>query len=262
MSGTTRQHRVRPPEDARAARAQLARARVLIVGVGGLGTPAALELATSGVGTLGLMDGDAVELSNLQRQILYRTDDVGRRKVVAAADRLITYYPSVHVETFDERLRPDNLGARFSSFDFVIDATDGIGSKYLVNDGAVIVGVPYSHAGVVAFQGQTMTVIPRRSACLRCLFPLPPVAGEVPTCQEAGIVAPLPGSLGSLQAAEAIKYLLGVGDLLTNRLLTFDALLGRWRTVTVRRSPDCPVCGRAPSIRDLQDSAYDAEACQ
>jgi len=262
MSLTTRPRRRATSERPDGARERLAHARVLLVGVGGLGTPAALELAAAGVGTLGLMDGDAVELSNLQRQILYRTADVGRRKVVAAAERLIARYPAVHVETFDERLRPGNLAALFRRFDFVIDATDGIGSKYLVNDGAVIVGVPYSHAGVVAFQGQTMTVIPRRSACLRCLFPLPPVAGEVPTCQEAGIAAPLPGSLGALQAAEAIKCLLGVGALLTNRLVTYDALQGRWRTVTVRHSPDCPVCGRTPSIRELTDAAYGADACQ
>jgi molybdopterin/thiamine biosynthesis adenylyltransferase len=261
MNVTRRHRRIAPPKNVEAARARLAGARVLIVGVGGLGTPAALELAAAGLGTLGLMDGDAVELSNLQRQILYRTEDVGRRKVAAAAERLTALYPSLRVETFDERLQPDNLAARFTGFDFVIDATDGIGSKYLVNDGAVIVGVPYSHAGVVAFQGQAMTVIPHRSACLRCLFPLPPVADEVANCQEAGIVAPLPGSLGSLQAAEAIKCVLGIGDLLVNRLLTYDALHGRWRTLTIRQSPDCPVCGRSPSIRDLNDLAYSADTC-
>jgi molybdopterin/thiamine biosynthesis adenylyltransferase len=228
---------------------QLASRRVLIVGVGGLGAPAALRLAAAGVGTLGLIDSDAVELSNLHRQIVYRTTDIGRLKVGAAAARLQTVYPTVNVEPIAQRLTADNVAAIFAGFDFVIDATDGIDSKYLVNDAAVLCDVPFSHAGVLGFQGQLMTVVPRRSACLRCIFPSPPAPDEMPTCQEAGILGSVAGSLGALQATEALKVLLGVGRCFTNRLLTYDALAARWRTIVLARRSDCPLCGEHPTIR-------------
>ena len=188
------------PVDGRSARECLASSRVLIVGVGGLGAPAALRLAAAGVGTLGLIDGDTVDLSNLHRQIIYRTADVGRPKVVAAAERLAARYPKVAVRGFAERLTAHNFAHIFGDFDFVIDATDGVASKYLVNDAAVLCRVPFSHAGVLALHGQTMTVIPGRSACLRCLFPTPPSPDELPTCQEAGVIGPVVGSIGILQA--------------------------------------------------------------
>ena len=221
---------------------------MLIVGAGGLGTPAALCLAAAGVGTLGLIDGDTVDLSNLHRQIIYRTADSGRAKVAAAAARLATSYPGLSVRGFAQRLTADNAAAIIGAFDFVIDATDGIASKYLVNDAAVLYGVPFSHAGALAFHGQTMTVLPRRSACLRCLFPSPPPPDEMPTCQEAGIIGPVAGSIGVLQATEALKYLLGRGTCLVNRLLTYDALAARWRTITLARRRDCAVCGEHPTI--------------
>lgn len=230
----------------------LRRSRILVVGVGGLGAPAVLQLAAAGVGTLGLIDFDRVEISNLHRQIIYRTTDIGRPKARIAAERVARLNPRVSVRCFDERLSPDNLLTLFPAFDFVIDATDQIAAKYLINDGAVLCRVPFSHAGIVGFQGQTMTVLPGRSACFRCLFPVPPPAEELPTCQEAGVLGVLGGSIGLVQATEALKFVTGVGSLLTNRLLSYDALAGRWRTVVLQRSPHCPVCGDNPSIRRLE----------
>jgi len=226
--------------------ATLCQRSVLIVGVGGLGAPAARALAAAGIGTLGLADGDRVDLSNLNRQILFRTDDVGGSKVVIAAERLQQSYPRLTIRPFDQRLSAHSAPQVVSAFDFVIDATDGVESKYLVNDAAVRCGVPFSHAGVLGFQGQTLTVVPGRSACLRCLFPLPPSADDLPTCQEAGILGSVAGTIGTLQAAEAVKYLLGVGRLRTDQLLTYDARAVNWRTVPVRRQPDCPLCADQP----------------
>lgn len=222
---------------------------MLVVGVGGLGAPAAWHLAAAGVGAVGLIDGDAVELSNLHRQIIYRTADIGRRKVAAAAERIASRYPAVKLRCFYEPLSERNLRDVFRDFDFVIDGTDGIETKYLVNDGAALCGLPFSHAGVVGFHGQTMTVLPGHSACLRCLFPSPPPDGEVPTCQETGVIGALAGTIGIVQATEALKSLLGAGTLLTDRLLTYDALTMRWRTVVLSRDPACPLCGPRPTIR-------------
>jgi adenylyltransferase/sulfurtransferase len=244
----------------RTAHDRLARSRVLIVGVGGLGAPAALRLAAAGIGTLGLIDGDAVELSNLHRQIIYRAADLGRPKVTAAAERLMALHPAVAVRGFAQRLTTRNATPIFTEFDFVIDATDGTASKYLVNDAAVLCRVPFSHAGVLAFQGQTMTVVPGQSACLRCLFPSPPPAADMPTCQEAGILGSVAGSVGIVQATEALKYLLGSGTLLTNRLLTYDALSARWRTVALLRRRDCPLCGEQPTIHHL--ASVDPVPCE
>ncbi|MBI4519125.1 MAG: HesA/MoeB/ThiF family protein [Deltaproteobacteria bacterium] len=237
------------------ARERLRAGRVLVVGVGGLGCPATAALARAGVGTVGLMDGDAVELSNLQRQILHGDADLGRPKVESARDKILSINPEVNVRTFKERLTADNLAGRFAEFDFVIDGTDNAGAKFLINDGAVLAGKPYSHAGILGFRGQTMTVLPRRSACYRCLFPSPPPAGEIATCQEAGIVGMVAGALGVIQAAEAIKYLMGSTDLLTDRLLTFDALSSRWRTINLHRSAACPLCGEQPTISLLAEHA-------
>jgi molybdopterin-synthase adenylyltransferase len=249
------------PEIGRSGQERLRCRRVLVVGLGGLGSPVALALAAAGVGTLGLIDADAVERSNLHRQITYREADLGRSKVAVTARRIAALNSDVTVRAFEARLSPSNLADRFAEFDFVIDATDQIATKYLVNDGAVLHDVPFSHAGVVGFQGQTMTVIPKQSACIRCLFPSPPPDGEVPTCQEAGIIGALAGSIGLLQATEALKYLLGIGRLLTDRFLTYDALTARWRTLTVARNRHCPVCGDAPTIRQLPPSEPVEQPC-
>jgi adenylyltransferase/sulfurtransferase len=245
------------PETAQpdAARRRLAQSRVLIVGVGALGCPAALHLAAAGVGSLVLLDPDRVELSNLHRQILHRTSSIGTEKVASAAARIGTRFPALRVEAEAAALGPDNLPRLFGAADFVVDATDGVGAKFLINDGAVRCQRAFSHAGVLGFLGQTMTVLPGRSACYRCLFPEPPPAGEVPSCQEAGVVGGIGGLIGALQAAEAIKYLTGDGELLTDRLLTYDALSGRWRHVRLARNPRCPVCAVAGRTDDGTDAA-------
>lgn len=235
---------------------------MLIVGAGGLGCPAALHLAAAGVGTIGLIDGDTVEPSNLHRQVLYRTADLGRPKVEVAAARLRALNPALTVRAIAARLAAHNLSDLFRQYDFVIDGSDGIATKYLVNDGAVLTHVPYSHAGIVGFAGQTMTVTPGRSTCLRCVFPVPPAEDDVPTCQATGIIGALAGSLGVVQATEAVKYLLGVGTLLTDRLLTYDARASRWRAVPLSRAARCPLCGTRPTIRTLHPAAGGSRHCQ
>jgi len=245
-----------------AERERLRSGRVLIVGVGGLGTPAALCLASAGVGTLGLLDDDSVEPSNLPRQILYGAADVGRPKVEVAAEHLTALWPKLSVECVYRRLNADNLVEMFQGFDFVIDGTDGIATKYLVNDGAVLRGMPFSHAGVLGFCGQALTILPRRSACLRCVFPIPPSDGDVPTCQEAGVIGAVAGTMGALQAAEALKYLLGVGSLLTDRLLTYDGARRQWRLVNISPVRGCPLCGEAPTIHRLEPIYVPAGGCQ
>lgn len=231
------------PSDPTPTTPTLAAGRVLVVGVGGLGAPAAMQLAAVGVGTLGLMDGDRVELSNLQRQIVYRSDDLGRPKASAAAERLAALHPRTTVLARDARLTASNLPQIFPDFDFVIDSTDNVESKFLVNDGAVAHRIPYAHAGVIGFRGQTFTIIPHRSACLRCIFPSLPEDRDLPTCETAGILGAVAGAIGLMQAAEAIKYLLRVGDLLTNRLLTYDGWGQTWRDVAIQPNPRCPACG-------------------
>jgi molybdopterin-synthase adenylyltransferase len=226
--------------------------KVLVVGVGGLGSPAALALALAGVGTIGLIDPDVVELSNLQRQILHQTSDLGRPKVVSAREKLLRLNPAVAVLTHHERLQAENLPRLFRAYDFIIDATDGVATKFLINDGAVLLGKPFSYGGIVQFTGQTLTVLPRQTTCLRCLFPEIPSADDIPTCQEAGIIGSLAGSLGLVQAAEAVKYLDRDVELLTDRLLMYDALALRWRAVTVKRNPRCPLCGESPTITTIE----------
>lgn len=221
---------------------RLAAARVLVVGVGALGCPAAIGLAAAGVGTVVLIDPDRVELSNLHRQLLHRADAIGTLKVESAAARLRERFPRLQVEIHAAALQPSNLPGLFAAVDFVIDATDGVAAKFLVNDGAVRCGRPYSHAGILGFIGQTMTVLPGRSTCYRCLFPQPPDPDDVPTCQAAGVVGGIAGVIGSLQAAEAVKYLTRQGELLTDRLLTYDGLADRWRRVRLAPNPRCPLC--------------------
>ncbi len=233
--------------------------KVLVVGVGGLGSPAAFGLALAGVGTIGLVDSDRVELSNLQRQILHFTPDIGKPKVASAKEKIEKLNASITVVTHNERLHAGNLVDLFAAYDFIIDGTDGVATKFLINDGAVLLNKPLSHAGIVQFQGQALTVLPKRTTCLRCLFPVPPHPDENPTCQEAGILGSLAGSLGSLQAAEAVKYLSGEGELLTDRLLTYDALAMRWREVRLHPSPRCPLCGIKQTITSIQPEAYELD---
>lgn len=221
--------------------------RVLIIGVGGLGSPVALYLAAAGVGTIGIADADAVELSNLQRQIIHNSSDIGRAKVISAKQKMLAMNPDITVNAYQERINAGNIKAVIEDYDFVIDATDNFASKFLINDACVLARKPFSHAGVLQFAGQTMTVTPYESACYRCVFASPPPEDVVPSCSRAGIMGVLPGVIGTIQATEAIKSLLGIGSILTDRLLTYDALQMKFREVVVRRSPRCQICGEKPS---------------
>jgi adenylyltransferase/sulfurtransferase len=233
---------------------KLLAARVLIIGAGGLGSPAALYLAAAGVGTLGLADADAVDLTNLQRQIAHFTADVGVAKVESAAAKIRALNPDVKVVTHACRVTAGNIAGILEHYDFVIDGTDNFATKFLINDACVLQAKPYSHAGILRFQGQTFTYAPGQ-ACYRCVFPAPPPPGAVPTCSEAGILGAVAGVLGTLQATETLKAILGVGQLLHSRLLVVDALAMNLRTVKVKRDPACPVCGEHPSITALHDEA-------
>ncbi|MBL7115326.1 MAG: HesA/MoeB/ThiF family protein [Kiritimatiellae bacterium] len=235
-----RYHRqVQLPEIGDTGQEALLEASVLIVGVGGLGSPAALYLAAAGVGTLGLMDDDRVELSNLQRQILYKTSDISRDKTRIAAKALTALNGDTTVREYPMRLTVDNAPDILPQYAFVLDATDNLESKFLIADACHAAGTPYSHAGICRFFGQTMTIIPGHSACYRCVFDAPPKQPEPPPIGPLGAV---PGIIGSIQACEAIKHITGQGQLLTNRLLTVDALTMRMRTINFTRRLDCPLC--------------------
>jgi len=229
------------PEIGEKGQKKLGKSRVLIIGTGGLGSPAAYYLAAAGISTIGLMDSDVVELSNLQRQILHFTPDLGRKKTASAEDKLKMLNPDVQIKTYPIRLTSENARSILCDFDFVIDATDNFGSKILIANACHSAGKPYSHAGVLRFFGQTMTVIPGQTACYRCVFESPPEDPEIPQ----GPLGAVPGVIGSIQAVEAIKYLLHVGDLLTNRLLTFDAIKLRFREVPLKQNPHCLLCADA-----------------
>ncbi len=227
--------------------------KVLIIGVGGLGSPAALYLAAAGVGTIGIVDADKVDLSNLQRQIIHFTSDLQKTKTQSAFEKMKALNPDVHVNTYHLRVTAENIREIIRDYDFVIDGTDNFPAKFLINDACVMEGIPFSHGGILRFSGQTMTVVPAESACYRCSFPEPPPKNAVPTCAEAGILGVVAGMLGTIQAAEALKYLIKQGSLLTNALLTFDALKMDFRKVALRKRADCPLCGENPTILRLED---------
>ncbi len=239
---------------------KLLNAKILIVGAGGLGAPAALYLAAAGIGTLGIADGDKVELSNLQRQIIHFTPDVGISKTISSKNKLEKLNPDVNVILYDERVYADNIIDIINDrdYDFIIDGTDNFPAKFLINDASVLLKKPFSHGGVLRFEGQTITYIPGNT-CYRCIFPELPPKGAVPSCSEAGILGAIAGILGTIQATEALKYILGIGDTLKNRMLIFDALEMNFRTVDIGKSPDCPVCGNNPTITELKD--YEQPVC-
>jgi len=213
-----------------------------VVGVGGLGVAAAVELASGGVERIGLVDGDRVELSNLHRQLLHGAADIGRPKAVVAAEKLVALRPALHVEPHVERITAANATALLGGYDFVIDATDDTLAKFLLNDVCVRSGKPLVYAGVVGLRGQLLTILPHRTACLRCLFPEPPSDDEVTTCQQAGILGPLAALIGALEAREAVSYLTGASLGAAGRLLTIDAATLRVRAVAVPRADGCPLC--------------------
>ena len=226
----------------------LNRARVLVVGAGGLGSPVALYLAAAGVGTLGIIDDDVVELSNLQRQIIHATPDVGRHKVESASNSLEAMNPDVKVQPYKFKLCADNVLSIVKEYDFVVDGTDNFAAKFLVNDACVLAGIPFSHGGVLRFAGQAMTILPGESACYRCVFRQPPPEDAVSSCSQAGILGAIAGILGTIQATEVLKFITGNGQLLTNTLMSFDALTMDFRKIPLSRQEDCPVCGLEPSI--------------
>ncbi len=246
-------------EVGRAGQERLRASRVVVIGAGGLGSPASLYLAAAGVGTLGLVDHDRVELSNLQRQILFDTGDVTQPKVTVARRRLQALNPDISVVAHEVELRAANVCEVLGTYDLVIDGTDRLGTRYLVNDACVLLRKPLVSAAIHRFEGQAMTYVPGRGPCYRCLFPEVP-ANEAPSCAEAGVLGVLPGVLGALQATEAIKVLLGVGEPLLGRLLTFDALELQFREFAVARRVDCAVCGDRPSITAPEDAMPSCDA--
>jgi molybdopterin/thiamine biosynthesis adenylyltransferase len=230
--------------------------RVLVVGAGGLGSPAALYLAAAGVGTIGIADPDLVELSNLQRQVLHGTAQVGTSKVESARQRLAALNDDVTVVPHPFRVDADSIAGLLADYDFVVDATDNFAAKFLINDACVLAGRPFSHGGILEYAGQTMTVLPGISPCYRCLFPQPPPADLLGPCSRAGVLGVLPGVIGTIQATEAVKWLLGLGELLTGRLLTYDARGLRFREIPLSRAPGCPLCGDTPTITSLEPANY------
>ncbi len=241
------------PEVGIEGQTRLRAAKVLVVGAGGLGSPLALYLAAAGVGHLGLIDFDDVDVSNLQRQILYGTSDVGQPKVTAAQTRLADVNPMITIETHRERLSADNALELLARYDVVVDGTDNFTTRFLVNDACVLLGKPNVYGSIFRFEGQASVFWPGRGPCYRCLYPEPPPPGMIPNCAEGGVLGVLPGIVGTLQATEAIKCILGIGESLVGRLLLFDALEMRFRELSVRRDPACPVCGENPSIRELAE---------
>jgi sulfur-carrier protein adenylyltransferase/sulfurtransferase len=241
------------PEVGPEGQRRLKAARVLLVGAGGLGSPAALYLAAAGIGTLGLVDFDAVDLTNLQRQVLHGTSDVGTAKTDSAESRLRDLNPNVAIEKFTERLTSANALRILRDFDVIVDGSDNFPTRYLVNDAAVLAGKPNVYGAIFRFEGQISVFDAARGPCYRCLYAEPPPPGLVPSCAEAGVLGVLPGVIGSMQALEAIKLVLGAGDSLVGRLLLFDALAARFRELRLHKDPDCPLCGAAPTIHELVD---------
>jgi adenylyltransferase/sulfurtransferase len=241
------------PEVGMRGQERLKKGSVLLVGAGGLGSPAALYLAAAGVGRIGLVDFDLVDESNLQRQILHDTRWIGKPKLDSAADRLRALNPQVEVVLFPERLSAENALSILGGFDVVLDGTDNFATRYLTNDAGFLLGKPNVYGSIFRFEGQVSVFWPGKGPCYRCLYPQPPPAGLVPSCAEGGVLGVLPGVIGSLQATEAIKILLGIGRSLAGRLVLYDALDLSFRELTLRRDPACPLCGENPTITGLID---------
>ncbi len=227
-------------------------AKALIIGAGGLGSPSAIYLSLAGVGTVGIVDFDVVELSNLQRQILHHTADVGRPKVQSAVDNIKSYNPDVNVVVHETRLESENAMEIISQYDLVINGADNFATRYLVNDACYLLNKPLIDGSILIFDGQATVFLPGEG-CYRCLFPAPPPPGMVPNCAEAGVLGALTGLVGSIQATEALKHILGIGESLSSRLLLIDALSMTFREVRLKRNPACPLCGDNPTVTELID---------
>ncbi|MDO4344881.1 MAG: molybdopterin-synthase adenylyltransferase MoeB [Eubacteriales bacterium] len=240
---------------------KLLNAKVLIIGAGGLGAPAAMYLAAAGVGTIGIADADDVDLSNLQRQIIHSTEDVGKPKVQSAKETMERMNPDVKVNIYHMFVDASNIRELIREYDFIIDGTDNFPAKFLINDACVLEKKPFSHAGIIRFKGQLMTYVPGEGPCYRCVFRNPPPKDAVPTCKQAGVIGAMGGVIGSLQAMEAVKYIIGKGDLLTGYLLTFDALKMEFRKIKLPGDTHaCAVCGDHPTITEPVD--YELNVCE
>jgi molybdopterin/thiamine biosynthesis adenylyltransferase/rhodanese-related sulfurtransferase len=247
------------PEFGEEGQERLKSARVLIIGAGGLGSPAALYLAAMGVGTIGIVEFDRVSLSNLHRQILYTTSDIGKAKGQTASSRLSEINPNVTIKTFSAYLDPDSALDIISDFDLVIDGSDNFSTRYVINDACLVLGIPLISASILRFEGQLCVFGVEGGPCYRCVFPEQPSSGEVPSCAEAGVIGVLPGVMGTLAAMEAVKFLAKIGESLIGRLLLYNALGASFRTVAVERDPSCPICSKPQSERKL--AHYDRETC-
>lgn len=241
------------PEVGLEGQKKLKAARVLMIGTGGLGSPLGLYLTAAGIGTIGLVDFDVVDESNLQRQIIHGTKDVGRPKIASAEDRLKDINPNVQIEAHETKLTSENALELFKDFDVIVDGTDNFQTRYLVNDASVLTGKPNVYGSIFRFEGQASVFWAEKGACYRCLYPEPPPPGLVPSCAEGGVLGVLPGIVGTIQANEVIKVILGAEGILLNRLLLFDAWKMRFRELKLRKNPDCPLCGTNPTIKELVD---------
>ena len=238
---------------------RLLESKVLLIGAGGLGSPVGVYLAAAGVGTLGIIDDDVVDLSNLQRQILHGTSDIGIPKTKSAEATITEMNPDVKVVPYNERITSENAFQILEQYDLIVDGCDNLPTRYLLNDAAVMLGKPIVHGSIFQFEGQVTVLYPGKGPCYRCLYPEPPPAGMVPSCQEAGVFGVLPGIIGTIQAVEAIKILLDIGDSLIGSLLLFDALTMNFNRLKLRQDSCCPMCGENPTIHELID--YE-EFCQ
>ncbi|MFN4181016.1 MAG: HesA/MoeB/ThiF family protein [Armatimonadota bacterium] len=247
------------PEIGAKGQTKLSEAKVLVIGAGGIGSPTAFYLAAAGIGKIGIVDSDDVELSNLQRQILHSTNDIGRPKVTSAKERLEALNPDIEVVPHSVRLTSENIMDILVDYDIVVDGSDNFATRYLVNDACVLSGKPLVTGAVIGFEAQGTTVIPKESACYRCIFPTPPPPGFAPSCREAGVIGTICGVIGSVLATEVIKLILGKGDLLTNQLFLCNLFTMEFRKISLRRNPKCPLCGDSPTITQLID--YE-EFCQ
>lgn len=241
------------PEVGGKGQEKLNSSKVLVLGAGGLGSPVSLYLAAAGIGTLGIVDSDEVDLSNLQRQILHSTKDIGRAKTVSANEKLSALNPDLIVSTYKEYVNSSNILDIIKDYDVIVDGTDNFPTRFLVNDACVLTGKPLVHGAILRFDGQAFTIIPGDGPCYRCIFEQPPPPGTVPNCSQAGILGAIAGIIGTIQATEVLKIILGKGQTLKGRLLVVDALDMTFREVKIRRNTACPVCGDNPTITELID---------
>jgi molybdopterin/thiamine biosynthesis adenylyltransferase len=237
---------------------KLLNSKVLIIGAGGLGSPVALYLAAAGVGTIGIADADKVDLSNLQRQVIHTTNDIGVPKVISAKEKMLAINPDITVKTYETFINRSNILDIIKEYDFIIDGCDNFATKFLINDACILSNKPFSHGGILRFSGQTMTILPNQSACYACVFHEPPPLESTPTCSSAGVLGTIAGMLGTIQATEAIKYITGCGELLSDKLLIFDALSMDFDKISFKKNDECRVCGKH-GIKELQD--YEIQEC-